>query len=334
MTYRDAGVNIEAGDRAVDMIRRITQSTFTDNVITDIGGFGGLFSIKDEVGPDPVLVSGTDGVGTKLKVAFMTGRHDTVGIDAVAMCVNDVICTGAKPLFFLDYLATGRLDPETAKDIVSGVAEGCRQAGCSLIGGEMAEMPGFYGDGEYDIAGFCVGIIDRSKIIDGSAIKAGDAIIGIPSSGIHSNGFSLVRKVIFEVKGHDVRDVVEGLGGATIGEALLTPTQIYAKPINALAAGGIVNGIANITGGGLEANTKRIIPGGLDISIDWSAWTRQPVFDYIAEAGGIEEQEMRKVFNCGIGMVVTASEKDVNEVMKVLAGEGISGKVIGSVNVA
>lgn len=331
LTYKDAGVNIEAGDRAVDMIRRITQSTFSDNVLTGIGGFGGLYSIKNEAGADPVLVSGTDGVGTKLKIAFLTGKHDTVGIDAVAMCVNDVICTGAKPLFFLDYLATGRLEPGTAKDIVAGVAGGCRQAGCSLIGGEMAEMPGFYADGEYDIAGFCVGIIDRAAIVDGSSIQPGDSIIGIPSSGIHSNGFSLVRKVIFELKSHDVADRPDALEGRTIGDVLLEPTRIYARPVTALAAKGLARGIANITGGGLEANTRRALPPGLDVSIDWTAWTRQPVFDYIAEAGGIEENEMRRVFNCGIGMTVIAAAGDTDAALEALDSEGAPGVVIGKV---
>jgi phosphoribosylformylglycinamidine cyclo-ligase len=322
LTYRDAGVDIGAGERAVDLIRGMAQSTFTPQTLTGLGGFSGLFSIKDLMGGDPVLVSGTDGVGTKLKVAFMADKHDTVGIDAVAMCVNDVICTGAKPLFFLDYLATGRLEPEKAALIVSGIAEGCRRAGCALVGGEMAEMPGFYADGEYDIAGFSVGLVDRGSIIDGARIKSGDRLLAFPSSGVHSNGFSLVRKVVFETAGLKVGDKVPELDNLTVGEALLEPTIIYAKAIGALISKVEVKGIAHITGGGLEGNTIRIIPNGLSLKINWDSWRRPPVFDFIQRLGGVDEMEMRRVFNLGVGMVVVVSPGAVEAALAAAAAGG------------
>ncbi len=330
-TYRQAGVDIDAGERAVDLIKEITRSTFTPNVLSDIGGFSGLFSLSGLGYRDPVLVSGTDGVGTKLKIAFLTGRHDTVGIDAVAMCANDVICTGARPLFFLDYIAVGQLEPEKVRDVISGIGEGCRQAGAALIGGEMAEMPGFYSDGEYDIAGFCVGIAEREGIIDGSAITAGDVLIGLPSSGVHSNGFSLVRSALFDLRGYSVNDSFDELGGATLGEALLTPTKIYAREVNALAPDGLVKGISHITGGGLEGNTMRIIPAGLSLDIDWTAWQRLPIFDFIQKSGNIAEEEMRRVFNCGIGMVFATAPDKASEVISVLTGLDAAPVIIGKV---
>ena len=314
-TYKAAGVDIAAGDRAVDLIKNIVRATYTPEVVTGIGGFGGLYSIASLGLKDPVLVSGTDGVGTKLKIAFEMDRHDTVGIDAVAMCVNDVICCGARPLFFLDYLATGRLEPEKAAAIVSGMAAGCKQAGCALIGGEMAEMPGFYADGEYDIAGFCVGAVDRGSIVDGSRIEAGDVLLGLASAGLHSNGFSLVRKVV-ELAGLDLKARLPELGAA-LGETLLTPTKIYTREVAALTGGFNVRGIAHITGGGLEGNVSRIIPAGLRLEIDWSAWPRPAVFDVVQQYGHVAEEEMRGVFNLGIGMVVIMPPADAE---KALAG--------------
>jgi phosphoribosylformylglycinamidine cyclo-ligase len=307
-------VDIEAGDRAVDLIKKIARTTFTPGVITEIGGFGGLYSIKDLGMEEPVLVSGTDGVGTKLKIAFALDKHDTVGIDAVAMCVNDVLCCGAQPLFFLDYLATGRLEPEKAAAVVSGIAEGCKQAGCALIGGEIAEMPGFYPEGEYDIAGFCVGAVDRKRIIDGSRIHPGDVILALPSSGLHSNGFSLVRKVI-ELADLDMNTEFPEIGGK-LGAVLLSPTRIYSKEIVRLIAGYDVRGIANITGGGLEGNTIRIIPETLGISIDWGAWQRPAVFTMLQNIGGIAEAEIRKVLNLGIGMTIIMPPRDAEKALK------------------
>jgi len=331
ITYKAAGVNIDAGEHAVELIRESAKSTFSPNVLTGLGGFSGLFSIKNLIGGDPVLVSGTDGVGTKLKLAFMADKHDTVGIDAVAMCVNDVICTGAQPLFFLDYLATGKIEPEKIAEIISGMAEGCRRAGCALIGGEMAEMPGFYADGEYDIAGFSVGLVDRSKIIDGKSIKAGDIILGLPSSGLHSNGFSLVRKIVFDAAGLGIGDAVPECEGKTVGEVLLEPTIIYADIIGALVSKTKIKGIANITGGGLEGNTIRVIPEGLSLKIDWRAWERPAVFDFLKRLGHVEEQEMRRVFNLGIGMVVVVSPEDAGEAIEIAKGRGTSLKEIGRI---
>ncbi|HOO55376.1 MAG TPA: phosphoribosylformylglycinamidine cyclo-ligase [bacterium] len=331
ITYRDAGVDIDAGEKAVDLIRDMAKSTFTPQVLSGLGGFSGLYGLKGIIGDDPVLVSGTDGVGTKLKIAFMTGKNDTVGIDAVAMCVNDVICTGAVPLFFLDYIGTGRLQPGQIADVVSGIAEGCRRAGCALVGGEMAEMPGFYDDGEYDIAGFCVGLVDRSKIIDGSKISAGDVLIGIPSSGLHSNGFSLVRKVVFDAAGKNINDKVPEVDNKSVGEVLLEPTELYAKAINSLVAGVEVKGIANITGGGLEGNVSRIIPGGLKISVDWDSFKRPGVFDYIQRLGEVEEEEMRRVFNLGIGMVVIVDPSKAEKTIEIIRENGYDSKVIGHV---
>jgi phosphoribosylformylglycinamidine cyclo-ligase len=331
LTYRESGVDITAGERAVDMIRDMARSTFTPQVLTGLGGFSGLYSIKDIIGEDPVLVSGTDGVGTKLKIAFLTGKHGTIGIDAVAMCVNDVICTGAKPLFFLDYIAMGHLEPEQVAEVISGIAEGCRQGGCALVGGEMAEMPGFYTDGEYDIAGFCVGLVDRSKIIDGSKIAAGDTILGLLSSGLHSNGYSLARKIVFDAGELKVDDTVPEVNDRPVGEVLLEPTIIYTDVINAMVSKVKVKGIANITGGGLEGNLTRIIPDGLTIKIDYTTWERPGVFKFLQRLGGVEEQEMRKVFNLGIGMVVVVAPEEAEAAKKAAAEKGIGIVEIGRV---
>ena len=333
ITYKSAGVDIDAGEHAVSLIKDITQRTFSERVLCGIGGFGGLFSVKGLGGDDPVLVSGTDGVGTKLRIAFMLGKHDTIGIDAVAMCVNDVICSGAKPLFFLDYLAVGKLNPIQVGEIVHGVGEGCLMAGCALIGGEMAEMPGFYADGEYDIAGFCVGIVDRSKMIDGSKIRRGDVVIGIPSSGLHSNGYSLVRKVFFDVA-HANIDMDATIGpwdDKTLGEILLEPTTIYADVIGDVVDAGFVRGIAHITGGGLDGNVRRIVPDGCSLEIDLDAWKRPYIFDLIQRVGYIEEEEMRRVFNCGIGMVVVVSPDDSEKVIEMIDKKIKGALVIGKI---
>ena len=303
-------MDIEAGDRAVDLIKETTRATFTSGVLSGIGGFGGLFSLEHLDMDDPVLVSGTDGVGTKLKVAFAMDIHDTVGIDAVAMCVNDIICCGAKPLFFLDYLGIGTLAPERAAQVVAGVAQGCKTAGCALIGGEMAEMPDIYGQGEYDLVGFSVGVVSRKRIIDGSRVKPGHAILAMPSSGVHSNGFSLIRKIV-EVAGLNYQDEIPELGG-TLGAALLEPTLIYAREIQAVTGACDVLAIAHITGGGLEANINRVLPENTTANIDWSTWRRPAVFDFLQKTGDIDEEEMRHVFNLGIGMAVVVSEGQVD----------------------
>src|SRR5512137_1191214 len=299
VTYKDAGVDIEAGNSFVRMIKPLVKSTFRPEVMAEIGGFGGLFSLNTAKYKNPVLVSGTDGVGTKLKLAFMADRHDTVGIDLVAMCVNDIVVQGAEPLFFLDYLATGKLDPAKAADIVKGIAAGCVQAGCALIGGETAEMPGFYAAGEYDIAGFTVGVVDRDNLIDGSSITVGDTLIGLASSGLHSNGYSLARKVIFERMGLKIDSILPGTG-ATVADELLTPTRIYVKSILNLLRDFTINGIAHITGGGLLENIPRVLPQGCKAVIRKGSWTVPTIFDIIRDAGNIEESEMNRTLNCGI----------------------------------
>jgi phosphoribosylformylglycinamidine cyclo-ligase len=302
-TYRQAGVDIEAGNEFVRRIKPLVRATFRPEVLTDLGGFGGLFRLQAGRYADPVLVSGTDGVGTKLKIAFLMDKHDTVGIDLVAMCVNDVAVSGAEPLFFLDYLATGKLAVEKAETIVRGIAEGCRQAGCALIGGETAEMPSFYGDGEYDLAGFAVGVVDRPKIIDGGAIKPGDALIGLASTGLHSNGFSLARRVLFDDGGLKVESRLSDLD-RSLGEVLLEPTRIYAKQILTLAAEFPVRGIAHITGGGLTENVPRVLPAGCRARIHRGSWPVPPLFNVIKKIGRVETDEMCRVFNMGIGLVL------------------------------
>lgn len=330
LTYADAGVDIEAGNQAVRLMRGAVRSTFRPEVLADIGSFGGLFALDRAKFQEPVLVAGTDGVGTKLKVAMFTGRHDTIGIDAVAMCVNDILAQGAEPLFFLDYLAVGKLVPERVSEIVSGVAEGCRQAGCALIGGETAEMPGFYAPEEYDIAGFAVGGVERSRIIDGRSIVSGDVLIGLPSSGLHSNGYSLARKVFFEVAGLRTESRVPELG-RTVGEELLEPTRIYVRAVLPLLDRFAVKGIAHITGGGLTENVPRILPEGLSVTVREGAWPVPPVFGFIEKAGNVDRGEMYRAFNMGIGMVLAVAAGEAEEVMADLAARGEKSFRLGEV---
>ncbi|SHF36245.1 phosphoribosylformylglycinamidine cyclo-ligase [Desulforamulus putei] len=330
LTYAGAGVDIEAGNRAVHLMKQAVRSTFRPGVLADIGGFGGLFALEPGKYREPVLVSGTDGVGTKLRVAQLTGIHNTIGIDAVAMCVNDILVQGAEPLFFLDYLAVGKLVPERVADIVSGVAEGCRQAGCALIGGETAEMPGFYAEEEYDIAGFAVGIVDRSKIIDGKSIAAGDRVIGLPSSGLHSNGYSLARKALLEVAGYRVDTYVQQLG-RTVGEELLTPTRIYVKTVLPLLERFEIKGLAHITGGGLTENIPRILPREVKVVLDRAAWPVPPVFRLIQQIGRVAEEEMLRTFNMGIGMVLVVPPQQAPAVLQELDKRGEAAYLIGRV---
>ena len=310
-SYAAAGVDITAGYKAVELMKEHIAKTMTSGVCSDVGGFGGLFELDITGMTRPVLVSGTDGVGTKLKLAFLLDKHDTVGIDCVAMCVNDIICVGAKPLFFLDYIACGKNVPEKIAQIVKGVAEGCVQSGAALIGGETAEMPGFYPIDEYDLAGYSTGVVDKSKIIDNKTMKAGDVVIALPSSGVHSNGFSLVRKV-FDVENSDITNPVAELGGKSIGEALLTPTKIYVKPVLALLEEVKVKGISHITGGGFYENIPRSIPDGLGARISRDAVRVLPIFDLIAKTGNISEHDMFNTFNMGVGMVLTVAPEDAD----------------------
>jgi phosphoribosylformylglycinamidine cyclo-ligase len=318
-TYRDAGVDIDAGDEFVERIKPHVRATFRPEVLTDLGGFGGLFRFQANRYTDPVLVSGTDGVGTKLKIAFLMNRHDTVGIDLVAMCVNDIAVSGAEPLFFLDYFATGKLSVGTAESVVKGIADGCRQAGCALIGGETAEMPSFYSSGEYDLAGFAVGVVDRPKIIDGQRIAAGDAVIGLASTGIHSNGFSLARKVLLEQSRLKVESRVPELG-TSIGETLLTPTRIYAKQILTLVQEFQIKGAAHITGGGMTDNLPRVFPAHCGALIRRGSWPISPIFQIIQERGGVAVDEMYRVFNMGIGLILVTPDEQADDVVK-RAGE-------------
>lgn len=330
ITYKDAGVDIDAGNRFVNLIKPLVKATSRPEVVAEIGGFGGLFSLSTEKYKNPVLVSGTDGVGTKLKLAFMAAKHDTVGIDLVAMCANDIVVQGAEPLFFLDYLATGKLEPEKASEIVKGISDGCVQAGCALIGGETAEMPGFYADGEYDMAGFVVGVVERDNIIDGSSITVGNVLIGIGSSGLHSNGYSLARKVIFDVMKLGIDDMIPELG-RTVAEELLTPTRIYVKSILNLLRDFRISGMAHITGGGLPENIPRILPPGCKAIINKKAWEVPPVFQVIQKAGNVDEHEMFRTFNCGIGMVLMVPERDAEEVMLRLNGLHEKAYIIGEI---
>ncbi len=330
LTYRQAGVDIDAGNRAVDLMKKHVRATYRPEVLGDIGGFGGLFALNAGGYKEPVLVSGTDGVGTKLRVAFMMDKHDTIGQDAVAMCVNDILVQGAEPLFFLDYLAVGRLEPEKVAAIVSGVAIACRESGCALIGGETAEMAGFYPDGEYDIAGFAVGIADKSRLITGEAIKAGDVLIGLPSSGLHSNGFSLVRKICFDVKGFGVDAVIPELG-RTLGEELLVPTRLYPKVCLPLFGRFNLRGLVHITGGGFYDNIPRVLPAGCGVTVDASAWPMPPVFTLLREWGQVAWQEMFRTFNMGIGMILVVPADEAEAVRQDLAGRGEKSYVIGTV---
>jgi len=324
LTYKDAGVDIDAGDELVERIKPLVARTRRPEVLAGIGGFGGLFALPPGKYREPVLVSGTDGVGTKLMLAQQLGRHDTIGIDLVAMCVNDVLVQGAEPLFFLDYFACGKLDTGVAAEVIAGIAEGCVQAGAALIGGETAEMPDMYPAGEYDLAGFCVGAVEKSQMIDGSGIEAGDALIGIASSGPHSNGYSLIRKVL------------DRAGDATIdGEhaaaRLLAPTRIYVRSILALMESVTVRGLAHITGGGITENVPRILHGGLDAEVDTNSWQQGPVFDFIAAHGGIEIAEMRRTFNCGVGMVVVVADADAARTIEALEAAGESAWRLGRI---
>jgi phosphoribosylformylglycinamidine cyclo-ligase len=328
-TYRDAGVDIDEGDRLVDLIKPLARPTMRPEVLAGIGGFGGLFALDVKKYRDPVLVSGTDGVGTKLKLAFLTGRHDTVGIDLVAMSVNDVAVTGAEPLFFLDYFATGKLRAEEAAQVVKGIAEGCRQAGCALIGGETAELPGFYADGEYDLAGFAVGVVERDRILDGRAVRPGDALLGVASTGLHSNGYSLARKVLLER--HALSDRPAELGGATVGEALLEPTRIYAKDILALIGQVQVTAVAHITGGGLPGNAPRNLPDGTRAVIRSGSWPVPPIFGLIEREGAVPRDEMYRTFNMGLGLVIALPAGAAEAARALLSGRGLGSWVVGTV---
>ncbi len=335
ITYASSGVNIEEGNRFVSKIKPLVKKTFRPEVLTGLGGFGGLFELSQGRYKEPVLVSSTDGVGTKLKIAFLTDIHNTVGIDLVAMCVNDILVQGAEPLFFLDYFGTGLLETDKAAEVVEGIARGCEEAGCALIGGETAEMPGFYGKGEYDLAGFSVGIVEKEKIIDGSTITPGDAVIGLKSSGLHSNGYSLARKVLFEIMGLDISQTLEGTD-KSVGELLLTPTRIYVKPVLGLLKKFTIKGMAHITGGGLIENIPRILPKGVDVSIDRAAWEIPHIFKVIQEGGNIDENEMYRVFNNGIGFTLFCEDKDAESIIETLMESGeeayILGKVLPSAN--
>ena len=333
-SYKAAGVDITAGYKAVELMKSHIKRTMTDGVCSDIGGFGGLFALGKV--KNPVLVSGTDGVGTKLKIAFLMDKHNTVGIDCVAMCVNDVICCGARPLFFLDYIAVGKNVPERVASIVEGVAEGCVQSGCALIGGETAEMPGFYPVDEYDLAGFAVGVVDKKKILNNKKMQEGDVVIALPSTGVHSNGFSLVRKV-FDVEKADIKTPLESLGGKSLGETLLTPTKIYVKSIMALLDSKVnVRAISHITGGGFYENIPRSIPEGFGAKIEKSAVKVLPVFDMLAKTGNISERDMFNTFNMGVGMSVVVKKEDADKAVRVLrlAGENayIMGEIVKSDN--
>ena len=328
--YAAAGVDITAGYKAVELMKAHIARTLTAGVSGDIGGFGGLFELDTEGMKKPVLVSGTDGVGTKLKLAFLMDQHDTVGIDCVAMCVNDVLCCGAKPLFFLDYIACGKNVPEKIADLVKGVAEGCVQSEAALIGGETAEMPGFYPEDEYDLAGFCVGIVDKEKIIDNSKMKAGDVVIALPSSGVHSNGFSLVRKV-FDVENADIRKPLEALGGASLGETLLTPTRIYVKPVLALLKEITPKGLSHITGGGFYENIPRSIPDHLGARIEKKNVRVLPIFRLLQEQGNISEHDMFNTFNMGVGMSLVVSSSDADRAISILKENGVDAYVMGEI---
>ena len=327
-SYKESGVDITAGYRAVELMKTHIAKTMTSGVVSDIGGFGGLFELDVKGMERPVLVSGTDGVGTKLKLAFLMDKHDTVGIDCVAMCVNDVICVGAKPLFFLDYIACGKNVPERIAEIVSGIAEGCVQSGAALIGGETAEMPGFYPIDEYDLAGFTVGVVDRSKIVDKNTMTEGDVIIALPSSGVHSNGFSLVRKV-FDVEKNDIKVPVAELGGKSVGETLLTPTKIYVKPMLALFDEVKVKAVSHITGGGFYENIPRSLADGFGAKIERSAVKVLPIFDLIAKTGNIPERDMFNTFNMGVGMSVVVAKEDADKALEILRANGEDAYIIG-----
>ena len=330
ITYKDSGVDVERGYEAVRLMKEHVKRTFNDNVIGDLGSFGGFYSIENSGMSKPVLVAGTDGVGTKLKLAFLMDKHDTVGIDCVAMCVNDVVCQGAMPMFFLDYLATGNLKPDMAATIVRGVAEGCLQAGCALIGGETAEMPGFYPEGEYDLAGFCVGMVDRAQVINGSNIRKGDTLIGLASTGVHSNGFSLVRRLLINDK-TDLSAPVEELGGCSLADELLRPTRIYVRTVKELISRFTSKGIAHITGGGFIENIPRILPDGLTARIDRGSWPVQPIFKMMQRISGMKDEQIYNTFNMGIGMVMAVDSEEADAVVCAANSLGENAFVIGEV---
>ncbi len=329
-SYKAAGVDITAGYKAVELMKEHIAKTMSAGVMGDIGGFGGLFELDMTGITKPVLVSGTDGVGTKLKLAFLMDKHDTVGIDCVAMCVNDIICVGAKPLFFLDYIAVGKNFPEKIASIVSGVAEGCVQSGAALIGGETAEMPGFYPEDEYDLAGFSVGVVDKDKILNNKTIQEGDVILALPSSGVHSNGFSLVRRVL-DVENTDIKTPLERLGGKSIGEALLAPTKIYVKPMLALFEEVKVKAVSHITGGGFYENIPRSIPNGFGAKINKASLKTPPIFDLIMETGNIPERDMYNTFNMGVGMSVVVAKEDAEKALKILKANGEDAYIMGEI---
>ncbi len=329
-SYEKAGVNLEAGYESVRRIKKHVASTQRLGVMGNIGGFGGMFDLSALGYKEPILVSGTDGVGTKLKIAFQMDKHDTIGIDAVAMCVNDVLAQGAEPLYFLDYVAVGHNEPAKIEAIVAGVAEGCRQSGCALIGGETAEMPGMYEGGEYDIAGFTCGAVEKAKLIDGSKVKVGDVLVGIASSGVHSNGFSLVRKIVADA-GADLMESYEELGGQKLGDVLLTPTKIYVKQVLKLLQEVDVHGLSHITGGGFDENIPRILTPSMGIEIEEGSWEILPIFKFLEAKGGVAHREMFNIFNMGVGMVVAMAEKDAAKAIEVLEAEGERASVIGRI---
>ena len=335
LSYRDAGVDIDAGNELIERIKPAVRKTLRPEVLTGLGGFGALFQLDTGRWREPLLVSGTDGVGTKLLLARLLDRHDTIGIDLVAMCVNDILTCGAEPLFFLDYFATGKLELDEAEQVITGIAEGCRQAGCALIGGETAEMPGMYGAGDYDLAGFTVGVVERSELLDGRRVAAGHRLLGLASSGPHSNGYSLIRKII-DVSGADLERPVRGPDGrpVALGDALLAPTKIYVKPVLEMLKTGGIDALAHITGGGLTENIVRVLPAELGIRIDTSSWERPGVFGWLQQAGGVQEAEMLRTFNCGIGMVMVAAPERTAALVRSAGELGIACYDIGEVVVA
>jgi phosphoribosylformylglycinamidine cyclo-ligase len=331
ITYRDSGVDIEEGDRLVERIAPVAKRTMRPEVLAGIGGFASMVRIPAGY-REPVLVSGTDGVGTKLKIAFLTGRHDTIGQDLVAMCANDVVCTGAEPLFFLDYFGCGKLDTGVAATVVAGIAEGCRLAGCALVGGETAELPGFYADGEYDLAGFCVGVVEQDEALDGRRVQVGDAVVGLASTGLHSNGYSLARKVVLERMGLSPDDRPAELGGATVGDALLAPTRIYVQDLLGLRKAGVdVRAAAHITGGGLPGNLPRTLPENTRAVLDASTWKPAPIFGLIEQGGPVDPEEMLRTFNCGLGFTVVVPPADVEKAVAFLATRGVAASRVGTV---
>jgi phosphoribosylformylglycinamidine cyclo-ligase len=327
MDYKAAGVDIDAGNEVVRRIRGLARGTHTRGVVSELGSFGGLFHLGARGYRDPVLVSSADGVGTKLRVAFLTGIHDTIGLDLVNHCVNDILVQGAEPLFFFDYLATGRLDPDVAVQIVEGLARGCRENGCALLGGETAEMPGFYADGEYDVAGFIVGAVERERLIDGRSIAPGDVLIGISSSGLHTNGYSLARSIVFDTLGLTVTDRVEALG-LPVGEALLTPHRSYLPIVRPLLASGAIKGMAHITGGGITDNLPRVLPKGTEAVVRSGSWDVPPIFRWLERAGGVPREDMLRTFNMGVGLILIVGSGDTDRVLAALSGEG---RVIGAI---